>query len=78
MTLVTAFNLIFPPIFCVDVSKQMSFSLIVAEHTFVALGVLVDKACWRHLTDKAKSNSIDSDRPFHLIKVLKVEIHSLT
>ena len=56
----------------------MSFHLIVAEHALVALLILVDKASWRNLTDKAKSNSVDNYRPFHPIKVLKVEIHSLT
>ena len=73
-----AFDFIFPSIFCVDVSEQMFFYFIVAEHPFVALLVLVNKACWRNSTDKGESDSVDSDGAFHSIEVLKVEIHSLT
>ena len=78
MTVVTAFDLIFPPVVCVDVPKQMSFGLIVAEDSFVALPVLVDKACWRNLADKVKADSVDGDCSLHLIKVFKVEIYSVT
>ena len=78
MAIVAAFDLIFPTIVCVDVSKQMSFDLIVAEHSLVSFLVLVNKTCRWHLTDKGKFDSVDNDGPFHLIEVLKVEIYTLT
>ena len=77
MAIVAAFDLIFPPVVFVDVSEQMSFDLVVAEHRLVSLLILVDKTSWWNLTDKVKGDSVNSDCPFHLIKVLEVEIYSL-
>ena len=78
MAIVAALNFIFPPIVCVDVSEEVSFDFIVAEHSLVTFLVLVNKTCRWNTTDKCKADSVDSDGPFHLIKVLKVEICALT
>ena len=78
MAIVAAFDLIFSPIVCVDVSKQVSFDLIVAEHSLITILVLVNKTCRWNLTDKGKADFVDNDVPFHLVKVLKVEIYALT
>ena len=53
VTVVAALNLILPSLVCVDVPKQMFLHLIVAEDSLVALLVLVDKSCWRDLTNKS-------------------------
>ena len=73
-----ALNLILPSLVCVDVPKQMFLHLIVAEDSLVALLVLVDKSCWRDLTDKIEADSVDFNIPFDLIKVLKVQVYFMT
>ena len=78
MTVVAALNLILPSLVCVDVPKQMFLHLIVAEDSLVALLVLLDKSCWRDLTNKIQADSVDFNVPFSLIKVLKVQVYILT